>query len=64
MSFHFFLQGNLPDSGIELVSPASPALAGGFFTTEPPGIGNNTGDEVWEWEMMRTTWKMLSVRCL
>ena len=25
---------NLPDPGIE---PASPALAGGFFTTEPPG---------------------------
>ena len=31
---HFHLQGNLPDSGIE---PGSPALAGGFFTTEPPG---------------------------
>ena len=28
--------GDLPDSGIELVSPASPALAGRFFTTEPP----------------------------
>ena len=26
--------GALPDSGIE---PASPAFAGGFFTTEPPG---------------------------
>ena len=26
--------GDLPDPGIE---PASPALAGGFFTTEPPG---------------------------
>ena len=25
--------GHLPDPGIE---PASPALAGGFFTTEPP----------------------------
>ena len=25
---------DLPGSGIE---PASPALAGGFFTTEPPG---------------------------
>ena len=28
--------GNLSDSGIEPVSPVSPALAGGFFTTEPP----------------------------
>ena len=26
--------GNLPNPGIE---PVSPALAGGFFTTEPPG---------------------------
>ena len=26
--------GDLPDLGIE---PSSPALAGGFFTTEPPG---------------------------
>ena len=29
--------GDLPDPGMELTSPASPALAGGFFTTEPPG---------------------------
>ena len=28
---------DLPDPGIEPVSPVSPALAGGFFTTEPPG---------------------------
>ena len=26
--------GDLPDAGME---PMSPALAGGFFTTEPPG---------------------------
>ena len=31
---HFLLQGDLPDPEIE---PASPALAGGFFTTGPPG---------------------------
>ena len=31
---HFLLQGNLLDPGIELVSLA---LAGGYFTTEPPG---------------------------
>ena len=30
----FLSTGDLPDQGIE---PASPALAGGFFTTEPPG---------------------------
>ena len=28
--------GDLPDQGIEPVSPASSARAGGFFTTEPP----------------------------
>ena len=29
--------GDLPHPGIEPASPASPALAGVFFTTEPPG---------------------------
>ena len=29
--------GDLPYPGIEPKSPASSALAGGFFTTEPPG---------------------------
>ena len=34
--------GDLPDPGIEPASSVSPALAGGFFTTEPlqkPHIG-------------------------
>ena len=31
---YFLLQWALPDPGI---APVSPALAGGFFTTEPPG---------------------------
>ena len=29
--------GDLPDPGIEPTSHVSPALAGGFFTTVPPG---------------------------
>ena len=29
--------GDLPDPGIKPVSLACPALAGGFFTVEPPG---------------------------
>ena len=29
--------GDLPDPGIKPMSPASPALAGGFFTTKLPG---------------------------
>ena len=35
----FSLLGDLPNPGIE---PASPALAGRFFTTEPPGRPNAT----------------------
>ena len=33
----FPFPGDIPNPGIELESPASPALAGGFFTSEPPG---------------------------
>ena len=33
----FPFSGDLPDPGIESASPVSPALAGRFFTTEPPG---------------------------
>ena len=29
--------GDVPDPGIETASPTSPALAGRFFTTAPPG---------------------------
>ena len=35
--------GDLPDPGIKPTSPASPALAGGFFTTEPPGYPHLEG---------------------
>ena len=38
--------GGLPDPGIESESPVSPALAGGFFTTEPPGKPYN-----WEYHI-------------
>ena len=33
----FPIPGDLPDPGIKPMSPASPALAGRFFATEPPG---------------------------
>ena len=36
LSIHF-LQGLFPNPGIKPISPKSPALAGGFFTTEPLG---------------------------
>ena len=35
--------GDLPDLGIEPVSLEAPALAGGFFTTEPPGYRSEKG---------------------
>ena len=35
--FPFPFPGSLPDPGIKPKSPRSPALAGGFITTEPPG---------------------------
>ena len=35
--FPFPFPGDLPDPGIEPVSPVSPTLTGGFFTTAPPG---------------------------
>ena len=34
---HFLNLGDLPNPGIEPASLMSPALAGRFFTTEPPG---------------------------
>ena len=37
----FPLPGDLPDPGIE---PESPVLAGGFFTTEPPGKPTSSSD--------------------
>ena len=36
MSGHFLLPRDLPEPGIEPVSHVSLALAGRFFTTEPP----------------------------
>ena len=33
--------GDLPNPGIEPTSPVSPALAGKFFTAEPPGKPKN-----------------------
>ena len=42
---HFLLLGNLPDPGIE---PSPPAVAGGFFFTEPPGKSGKSHERVSE----------------
>ena len=34
---HFVFGDGAPDPGTETAALASPALASGFFTTEPPG---------------------------
>ena len=59
----FLLPGDLPNPGIELTSPISRALAGRFFTTEPPG---NPTFECTTCNMMRCSiWLMSSLfRCL
>ena len=38
---------DLPDPGVEPVSPASPALAGGFFSTGPSGKPVPVSPGVW-----------------
>ena len=37
---------DIPSTGIELEPPASPALTGRFFTTEPLGKPDNAGYQV------------------
>ena len=45
--FSFPPPGDLPDSWI---NPVSPALAGGFFITEPPGKPTSKdGEGLWRW---------------
>ena len=48
------LPGDLPDPGIKSESPVSPALAGGFFITEPPGssIGRYSCDYILLYETL------------
>ena len=36
--------GELPNPGMEAKSFTSPALAGGFFTSEPPGLPRRSGE--------------------
>ena len=43
--FLFPPPGYLPNPGIETSSPASPALAGGFFAIEPPGMNSKMGSQ-------------------
>ena len=50
-SLSFPSPGDLPNSGIE---PTSLALAGGFFTTESPGMpkGPNIGPSIKDWDVV------------
>ena len=59
----FLPPGDLPDPGINPTSPVSPALAGGFFTTEPPRsriIGKFITEEqmVWISAGWNSQWKI------
>ena len=44
----FSSPGDLPHPGIEPVSLMSPALAGGFFATVPPGKPNECSKPAWK----------------
>ena len=48
--------GDLPDPGTEPKSPASPALAGGFFTAEQPGKPLGISTEILIEHCMDVTW--------
>ena len=50
--FPFPPPGELPNPGIKPTSLASPELAGGFFTTEPPVLQ--------DWEVKEGHWLLLS----
>ena len=58
----FLPPGYLPDSGIKPESITSPALAGGFFTTEPPGKpllpAHQVSDTGGAWHMMNIYWQV------
>ena len=51
---HFFLQVNLPDPRTEPASPASPALAGIFFTNDPPGktVNNESSLKIYQFRSL------------
>ena len=53
--FPFPPPGDLPNPGIKPISLASPELAGGFFTTEPPVLQ--------DWEVKEGHWLLLSALC-
>ena len=46
----FLSAGDLPDTRMELLSPASPALVDGFFTTDPPGKPSQKQQEPLEFQ--------------
>ena len=47
--------GDLPNLGIQPVSPVSPALAGGFFATEPPGKSHKKEWDIYIYIYIYTT---------
>ena len=61
---HFFLQGGLPDPGIELKSLISPALTNRLFTTVSPGNPTLKVGRVGGVVVYQTTCNLLLVRTL
>ena len=46
------------------MEPVSPALAGGFFTTEPPGKLLETGLILDRWTQLMAPWRLTTVEVL
>ena len=66
MGCRFPLQGNFPTQGLNAPSLVSPALAGGFFTTEPAGNSKlGVGDIIVKYlENCKDQITLLHYRCL
>ena len=56
----FLSPGDLPNPGIKLTFVASPALAGGFFATEPPGKSIQPVTQVKSCESNLVPWERMA----
>ena len=64
MGCHFLIQGNLPSSGTEPTSPASPALAGKFFITKPAGKPLKPVSTSWRSQLPNYTQSVWTQNCI
>ena len=56
--------GDLPNPGIKLMSPESPALSAGFSTTEPPGKNPLNTDQPHSYQIISNIRRTCCQKCL